>query len=298
MSSACSMIGVSDPFFCQDLAKIVMEKMEKEKIKIGKSSQRKIHCEDKLRCMLCFDDDIFNEVLARCWKRHCRIRHKDFITFRMAKEAVSEEDAVTATFEDHVSSASRDLKQIRDFMELAMRSRTKMSNFFPTFSIDQLDNVSSSVDPGSTLPATEQSSVTIPSIAQLFKDAALEKDNPIDCIPSSDSIVGVALTKKKRAILKKEQAASRKERVDAARKIVQLKREMMILKCRVIAAERNTSCHTKSSSRKFRSSDTIVCLLCSKKKKKRTVLVKGFRCHCISAHMDFILRRAELVGVY
>ena len=95
--------------------------------------------------MLCFDDDVFKEMLAKCWKRHCRNHHKDFITYRMAKDAVSEDDAVKATFEDHVSSADRDLKQITDFMEKALRSRKKISNFFQTFTVVPERNISVSV---------------------------------------------------------------------------------------------------------------------------------------------------------
>ena len=122
-----------------------MEKQNLQNIKIGKLSQRKIHHNDTLRCMLCFDDDVFKEMLAKCWKRHCRNHHKDFITYRMAKDAVSEDDAVKATFEDHVSSADRDLKQITDFMEKALRSRKKISNFFQTFTVVPERNISVSV---------------------------------------------------------------------------------------------------------------------------------------------------------
>jgi len=51
----------------------------------GKSSQRKLHTKDMMRCMLCPDESVFKEMKVKSWRSHCRTSHKDFIAERMEK---------------------------------------------------------------------------------------------------------------------------------------------------------------------------------------------------------------------
>ena len=48
---------------------------------VAKSSSRKFNTRSTIRYLLCNKKD--QNILARCWKRHCKARHSQFLTERM-----------------------------------------------------------------------------------------------------------------------------------------------------------------------------------------------------------------------
>ena len=57
--------------------------MESKKIvrAVAKSSSRKFNTRCTIWCLLCSNKD--QNILARCWKRHCKAKHSQFVMYRM-----------------------------------------------------------------------------------------------------------------------------------------------------------------------------------------------------------------------